>query len=61
MKKKAFTDDQQLAKLFPTRAAWAAADAAADALPPTAPMTRYVDTWLTAYWKAGGRRKTFKD
>jgi hypothetical protein len=50
-------DEKALLKLFPTRQAWAAADKAADALPPSATMQQHIDTWLAAYKKAGGKTK----
>ena len=42
---------------FPTKRARDAADVAIDALPETAPMTEYVDTWLRVYREAGGVEK----
>ena len=44
-------------KHFPTVAACNAADQAIDHLDPTLPMTVYLDTWLAAYVKAGGKTK----
>jgi hypothetical protein len=61
MRKKVLTVEQRFAKLFPTRAAWAAADAAVDALSPKASMIEHNDTWIAAYVKAGGKRETFED
>ena len=45
---------------FPTRAARDAADRAIDALPESAPMTEYIDTWLAAYRAAGGVERQAK-
>jgi len=42
---------------FPTRRARDLADAAIDALCPTAPMTEYIDVWLATYKAAGGVEK----
>lgn len=61
MRRKPLIDDQRLAQLFPTRAAWAAADKAVDALSPRESMTRFIDVWVAAYSKAGGRRPKVLD
>lgn len=61
MRRKPLTDEQRFAQLFPTRAAWAAADKAADAVSPTEPMTKHVDAWVKGYVKAGGRRPKVLD
>ena len=39
---------------WPTKRARELADAAIDALPETAPMTEYIDTWLATYKQHGG-------
>lgn len=44
-----------VATRFPSAHARAAADLAIDALPVSAPMTTYLDTWIAAYKAAGGR------
>ncbi len=43
------------AKNFPTVAARDAADRAVDKLDPKEPMTKYLDTWIVEYIKAGGK------
>lgn len=43
-----------LEERFPTKTAREKADAAIDALPVSAPMTEYIDTWLRVYREAGG-------
>lgn len=40
---------------FPNVSACNAADRAIDKLPIDAPMSVYLDTWVTAYLKAGGK------
>ena len=42
---------------FPTLQARKVADEAIDALPVEAPMSTYLDTWITSYVKAGGLTK----
>lgn len=42
---------------FPTKHAREKADDAIDALPETAPMHVYIDTWLATYRAAGGVEK----
>lgn len=44
-----------LEQRFPTARARDVADKAIDALPESAPMTEYIDTWLAAYREAGGK------
>jgi hypothetical protein len=51
------TDDQAFARLFPSRFAWAKADAAADAVPVHEPMHVHIDRWLAEYKRAGGRTR----
>lgn len=43
-----------LDRRFPTKYARDRADEAIDALPETAPMHVYIDTWLATYRSAGG-------
>jgi hypothetical protein len=54
---KKLTADERLAKLFPSRHAWRAADDAADKLPVHATMAEHIDTWIAAYKAAGGQTK----
>lgn len=42
-------------KNFPTVSARDAADKAIDALDPKEPMTTFLDAWIAAYIKAGGK------
>jgi hypothetical protein len=49
------------AENFPTAHARAEADKAVDALNERLPMTAFIDTWIAAYRKAGGRRKVYRD
>jgi hypothetical protein len=55
VKKKKLKDEEWFAKHFPTAHARDAADKAVDALDPTSPMTTYIDVWIAAYIKAGGK------
>jgi hypothetical protein len=48
-------DREALRKRWPSAHARVAADKAVDALPEGAPMVRYIDTWIAAYRKAGGK------
>lgn len=48
-------DRALLIKRFPSFHARIAADRTVDTLPADAPMTLYVDTWIAAYRKAGGK------
>ena len=41
-------------KRFPTKKARIAADKAVDALASSEPMTKFTDTWILAYRRAGG-------
>ncbi len=55
MSKKDKKDDVWWAKNFPTVHARAVADKAIDDLDPREPMTKYIDVWIQAYVKAGGK------
>lgn len=44
-----------VAKHFPTSHARDAADRAIDDMDPHAPMSAYLDAWIAAYLKAGGK------
>lgn len=48
-------DREALRRRFPTQLARLAADKATDALPATAPMAAFPDSWLAAYRAAGGK------
>lgn len=50
-------DDRWFAKWFPTAGARAEADKAIDALPVSEPMSAFLDAWIAAYRKAGGKTK----
>jgi hypothetical protein len=50
-------DDAWFAKHFPNAKAREAADKAIDKLDSREPMTTYLDTWIEAYIKAGGKTK----
>jgi len=45
------------AKNFPSAAAREAADKAVDAVDPKESMTTFLDVWLAAYVRAGGKTK----
>jgi hypothetical protein len=50
-------DAAWIAKNFPTASARKAADEAVDSLDPHEPMTSFLDTWIAAYIRAGGKTK----
>jgi hypothetical protein len=54
-------DVRDLIHRFPTARARLAADLATDALPVTATMVEYIDTWIAAYRKAGGKEPQHAD
>ena len=43
-------------KNFPNPAARAEADKVIDGLDPKEPMSKFIDTWIEAYHRAGGKR-----
>jgi hypothetical protein len=49
------SDERWMDRHFPTSHAREVADAAMDAIPETEPMTTFLDRWIAAYLKAGGR------
>lgn len=53
----AYPRTKSVAARWPTKRARELADAAIDALPETAPMTEYIDTWLATYKQHGGIEK----